>query len=402
MKKEKKSDIGKRTLAMFLSVSILIGCIGISSIVLAAANDWDMIQVLDKVVMSMSGKEVGDYIDSKKDITGGKLTLDDLELAEKSWYEYVEYDLTSPIKTETDKDGITYNIYAPIDYSVSSIMAIRDYNPSEINGEGTKVGVNWYDLIPVFESIAAGNVGVGLSGGVTVAIYGGLTQAAIAGTVWGVMEGNDDLLKNCKYYSTPTFMGIPGLNDWNGVSNEGFYNCSSLTLQMSKSQQLNVEKTNTVSSSYSVEGNMAVKASVKAFFVNATTDFTSKASSGLGYQLNFKQGQNVGNSESVSRTFSRRNDDEVKNVGWKLCEYVVQVPYYVVATQEIDGETVTVLEQYVTYNLLSGVCSVYANGYIEHWGTGELVSYADFFEGFVTATDLIDTAKKQQNEQGGK
>ena len=38
---------------------------------------------------------------------------------------------------------------------------------------------------------------------------------------------------------------------------------------------------------------------------------------------------------------------------------------------------------------------MFANGYIEHWYTGELVTYADFFDGFITATELVDIVHKE-------
>jgi hypothetical protein len=42
---------------------------------------------------------------------------------------------------------------------------------------------------------------------------------------------------------------------------------------------------------------------------------------------------------------------------------------------------------------MHGVCRVFANGYIEHWNTGKLVTYADFFEGFLVESQLIADAK---------
>ena len=118
---------------------------------------------------------------------------------------------------------------------------------------------------------------------------------------------------------------------------------------------------------------------------------------GIGYGVDYQYGNDHSLSVGVSRTFNARDDKEVKNVGWKLCEYVVKVPYYVEAVKtDSTGEEKVLYGQYVNYNLLNGVSRVFANGYIEHWYTGELVTYADFFEGFITATELIDMAQEQQ------
>ena len=90
---------------------------------------------------------------------------------------------------------------------------------------------------------------------------------------------------------------------------------------------------------------------------------------------------------------NRMIDSGVKGVGWKLCEYVVKVPYYI---EVVKNDGTPLYAQYVNYNLLNGVCRVFANGYIEHWYTGNLVTYADFFDGFVTVDELIEIAKEQR------
>ena len=75
----------------------------------------------------------------------------------------------------------------------------------------------------------------------------------------------------------------------------------------------------------------------------------------------------------------------------------MKIPYYIEAVKtDSTGEEKILYGQYVNYNLLNGISRVFANGYIEHWYTGELVTYADFFDGFITAQELVDKAKEQQ------
>lgn len=121
---------------------------------------------------------------------------------------------------------------------------------------------------------------------------------------------------------------------------------------------------------------------------------------GIGYGVDYQYGNEHSLTVGVTRTFNAREDKEVKNVGWKLCEYIVKVPYYIEAIKvDAAGDETVLYGQYVNYNLLNGVSRVFANGYIEHWYTGELVTYADFFDGFVTASELVDKAKAQQAEK---
>lgn len=124
----------------------------------------------------------------------------------------------------------------------------------------------------------------------------------------------------------------------------------------------------------------------------------------VGYGVEYQAGNGYEHSTTVTRTFDARDDELVKGVGWKLCDYIVKVPFYIEAvekpaTNNPDEEPVVLYGQYVEYNLLQGVCRVFANGYIEHWYTGELVNYAGFFDGFITASELIDKAKSKQAQR---
>ncbi|MBR1675890.1 MAG: hypothetical protein IJ706_01075 [Clostridia bacterium] len=341
---------------------------------------------------------VGDYAWTNPDIAETPPYLEEMSLADKEWFEYVDYQYYS---SNTDDDYI-YKIYTPTDYGKSSIMAIRDYNPDEggINGSTTAVSVSWQEYVEYLYLIAVGAVGVAGTGGLVAGIYGGVAQGVGAAAMLTCLVTEGDVLKNAPYYSLPEFMGINGDADWNGISNTGFYVCDSMTISMSASETFSVQKTNSMDSTYTIKGSLKTKASVKAWFVTAEVEMNNEASNALKFGLNYQRGQSINNSITVSRTFSARKDKEVANIGWKLVEYVVRVPYRVDVMQtDEEGNESIVATSYVTQDLLRGVCRVFANGYIEHWNTGELVAYADFFEGFITATELIDTAKLQMGGQ---
>lgn len=377
-----------------ITIALILALSSAFAVVALAQNDWSFAKTFSNFADGTeTGKKVGDYTGNHGELTGEKIRLDDPVLEEKSWYEYVGY--VYSYTSEPDEDGNIYKIYLPADIANNSIMAIRDYELDGV-GNNVSVGITFMDMLPIFEQIAAANMGVGLSGGVTAAMYGGITQVVVAGTIWGTMALNDNLLRNSKYYCSSSFMGIPdpnatGKDKWDGVSNNGYYNASSLTISMSRSSQYSVQKTNTVSSGYTTSGKNKVDTEVKIpLLANTKAGFESNISSALNYGVNFQQSQSVNNSETVSRTFSARTDKEVNGVPWKLCEYIVEVPFYL---EQYDSEGNFVTDAYVTYTYLNGVCRVFANGYIEHWNTGKLVTYADFFEGFHTAAEIINEAK---------
>lgn len=176
----------------------------------------------------------------------------------------------------------------------------------------------------------------------------------------------------------------------------------SMSQSLEQSVQQNLEESNTQGKSSgkseSIEHSLTSGNSAGVSYSHA-----QDMSVGVGYGVDYQYGNEHSLSVGVTRTFNAREDDEVKNVGWKLCEYVVKIPYYIEAVRTAEnGEETVLYGQYVNYNLLNGICRVFANGYIEHWYTGQLVTYADFFDGFVTASELVDKAKAQQADKAAK
>lgn len=472
-------------------------------------------------------QHVDDYTKLFPGLTDTKLKLSDPKFTEKDWYEYIEYEFYTEVK-----DGdVTYRIYQPTDYSAASIMAITDYNPKEVLGGTSSLTMNLGELQGVLD-IAA-------KGGSISKEFAGLELAT---GIAEQMNSINDVMDNSKYYSSSSFLGIPGDKKYTGVSNDGFFNADSLSIEITETETVSACKTVAMNSDYSVSetvineknkstfkevsdlrsntheestynetsdtvglaiGNSttvsteisesissaigweisnshtetdedhnniianveasvgcgdstyvkdsigydigerhevsdtdtvsasgSVTSEIGAFVatssensINANTEKTNTqgdssadsstiehgltsgdeegvtyqhandVSLGIGYGVDYQYGNEHSLSVGVTRTFNAREDKEVKNVGWKLCEYVVKVPYYIEAVKtESDGKEKVLYGQYVNYNLLNGV----SRGYIEHWYTGELVTYADFFNGFITATELVDMAKEQQ------
>lgn len=506
----------KRTLAFVAALTILTS----SAIVTSFAAD----KTEKTAAVGTVAKHVDDYTKVFPGITATKLKLSDPVFTEKDWYEYIEYEPYTEVK-----DGdITYRIYQPTDYSAASIMAITDYNPKEVLGGTNSITMNLGELQGILD-IAA-------QGGNFSKEYAGLTLASGIATQ---MNGVNDIMDNSKYYSSSSFLGIPGDKKFTGVSNDGFFNASSLEIEITESETVTACKTVAIDSNYTIsdltengkstakrvevynaesntdeeqnysetskesgkitfggqntttdtydlitditnemkkdvasshnteteayddlgwsgEGPVAVfhiggkegngtqdvinyvptkedqhgtVTSVEVFESDEDHDLTTKTDGetivksktvehamtngdeeektyqhanemavGVGYGVDYQYGNEHSLAVGVKRIFNAREEKEVKNVGWKLCEYIVKIPYYVevVKTDSTTGEEKVLYGQYVNYNLLNGISRVFANGYIEHWYTGELVTYADFFNGFITAQELVDKAKEQQ------
>ncbi|MBR5166415.1 MAG: hypothetical protein IKW87_12805 [Ruminococcus sp.] len=504
----------RRTVAFVCALTLLASAAFVSAFA-AEKNE-------NSTAVGTVAKHVDDYTKLFPGITDTKLKLSDPVFTEKDWYEYIEYEFYTEVK-----DGdMTYRIYQPTDYSAASIMAITDYNPKEALSGTNGITMNLGELQGILD-IAA-------QGGNISKEYAGLNLAT---GIAAQMNGINDVMDNSRYYSSSSFLGIPGDQKYTGVSNDGFFNASSLSIDITESESVSACKTIALSSDYSISESMVsakdvstskevsearsntheesdssehsqsvgqsisdsvsssneissaissaletsmsetfstsvgasveteasveefgVKAGVKAGVstemseayslgvkssqsyetgisssignehsvsqnvenTNSTGHSSSDSSSiehsltngssntisnshandvalNIGYGVDYQYGNEHSLSIGVTREFTARDDKEVKNVGWKLCEYVVKIPYYIEAVKtESTGEEKVLYGQYVNYNLLNGVSRVFANGYIEHWYTGELVTYADFFDGFITATELVDKAKEQQ------
>lgn len=521
----------KRTVAFVCALTILASATFVSAF---ADDKKTEAETAGKVV-----QQVDDYTRLFPGVTATKLKLSDPVFTEKDWYEYIEYGFY----TEVVDGDMTYRIYQPTDYSAASIMAITDYNPKEILGSASKnITMNLGELQGILDIAAQG-------GNISKEYVGLNLATGIASQMGSINE----VMDNSKYYSSSSFLGIPGDDKYTGVSNDGFFNADSLEIEIVETESVSVCKAVAVDSSYSisdytengktankykeimdaqsnsheeqtyhedsdvngtvtvsgkntttdnynlttditnekitdcvksislehtsgsgVEISGGVEASLNPFklvkanasvalsdydetsegltlseqisivpqkerqhgFVESTekldytednvehtnTNGNSSSDSStiehaltsgedngityshanemavdLGYGVDYQYGNDHSLSLGMTRIFNAREEDEVKNVGWKLCEYVVKIPYYIEAVKtDATGEENVLYGQYVNYNLLNGVSRVFANGYIEHWYTGELVTYADFFDGFITATELVDKAKEQQ------
>lgn len=594
----------KRTI-IFISALALIAS---STLVTGYADDKEK-QVLGATeVLGTSRTEPIIHVDNHSrqlpSLTGSKMKLSNPRFSSKEWYEYVEYE---DKYTEVQDGSVTYRIHKPQSYNKAAIMAIGDYNPDTITGNKTNLSRSLSkDLEGILEIAAQG---------------GNISKDYVAlDLTTGIathMTSLDEVIDNSKYYTSSSFLGIPGDNKYAGVSSDGFFNADSLEITITKSETVSVGKTVALDSRYSVlegyseskdyskyneymhkDGRQHTDSSTSGWAISDTTteskeisqaisdaigqeivreashsattgyknggsnsfsskhtethkegsslesdvetnltdeifhndpweDFTddpigyivggslggglgssiipflsdklgidslevkeigieashdkqteysedittdeteyghtsyqefqhsNTASNSMsignsrvstvetgesyavsssnsvtknvesgkqdtssienaltngenvtdgkqnqrqmavdvGYGVDYQVGNQVQNSIAVKRTFKARDDSSVKGVGWKLCEYVVKVSYYI---EVVKNDGTPLYAQYVNYNLLNGVCRVFANGYIEHWYTGNLVTYADFFDGFVTVDELVEIAKEQR------
>lgn len=182
-------------------------------------------------------QHVDDYTKLFPGLTDTKLKLSDPKFTEKDWYEYIEYEFYTEVK-----DGdVTYRIYQPTDYGAASIMAITDYNPKEVLGGTNSLTMNLGELQGILDIAAQGD-----------SISKDFAGLDLANGIATKMNSINDVMDNSKYYSSSSFLGIPGDKKFTGVSNDGFFNADSLEIEITETEAVSVCKTVAMDSNYTV------------------------------------------------------------------------------------------------------------------------------------------------------
>jgi hypothetical protein len=77
---------------------------------------------------------------------------------------------------------------------------------------------------------------------------------------------------------------------------------------------------------------------------------------------------------------------------WKIVKYTVRMPMFYRVQYLIDDEWITSASGYILLNTVQGTCRAWLENntaYYEHWGTGEPVTWNEFWGTFFTKESLI-------------
>lgn len=185
-------------------------------------------------------KHVDDLRSVFPGLTENKMQLSDPAFSEKNWYEYIDY----TFYTDVVDGDMTYRIYKPTNFSSASVMAIGDYNPKEVLGNTTNLSMNLGELQTIFDMAQQGSniskdfVGLDMTNGIAKS-----------------MNSVSSVMDNSKYYSNSSFLGIPGDKKYTGVSNDGFFNASQLSIEIVESETVSACKTVSADSAYTISEN---------------------------------------------------------------------------------------------------------------------------------------------------
>ena len=320
-------------------------------------------------------------------LVGEKVQLEYPEMPEKNWMEYIEY-RNDPYYTFVDENdaNLRYKIYMPVDLN-SPIMEVSAYKINDLSQNEYKIQIGSDEVDALSYITTMGCLTVLASGGVISGIEGILVQNIFNSV------GAGGLQKNAQYYSSEYFTGL---------SFTGFYNVDSITIAINNSEGYSIQKSTNMNTSNSAGGE------TKASFgpTLAKVEIASQITNSVSYSLGINNGQSGSTGNSVSMTYSRRRDPEIDNVPWRIVECEAVISMKICQEDRVyneDGTSEWVKNEdgvwYLKQNLFKTYCREWANGYIEHWGTGNLCFRAEFFEGFLTQEQVKKDAKEKVKEE---
>lgn len=400
----------KRKLSGVVAIALVLSIVMISASSAAAASGVNVI----------ANTPIGESIHKKiniSDITGEiaeppMLTSAASSVAEeKEWYEYVYYS-TEPVGYYYLNDYARLAFYDPYDYADSLIMNVED-NLTEWSSNNTlqisyTTGNSITDTSGKSSSAtssvqrAEGQdrsessseqsvVTTTVEGNIYTYNYGknGETttsqQRLTKEQLWDAMSFNEGTVK---VGVSLTDLGMDATFKWTGdtVSSQGTVG------------SYDGEKWNTRSKGYTENDTTtttvtdAGKTTVISTIANRLTNtFGTTDSSSIGLSTN--------NSTTVTKTYNagyfNANGSPLQ---WKVIKYTVVMPMKYQVEYLTDGEWILGDYSYCMLNTIQGTCRAWMQNnvaYYEHWGTGEAVTWNEFWSRFFTQESLIQAYKNK-------
>ena len=129
---------------------------------------------------------------------------------------------------------------------------------------------------------------------------------------------------------------------------------------------------------------------------NTIADRTTKAT---GYTTNSTVSLSTNNSTTITKTYDAGYfNDRGSPLQWKIIKYTVKMPMYYQIENLVDGEWIYGENNYCTINTIQGTCRAWLENnvaYYEHWGTGQPVTWDEFWGQFFTEESLIAAYKNK-------
>ncbi len=321
---------------------------------------------------------------------------------EKQWYEYVYYS-EEPVAYYYVSDTARVAFYDPYDYSSSLIMEVDDSI------------TDWSSNNSMQVSYTTGNSLTDTSGKSTDTVttthlgYEDTTE-----TTTGESTVTTKVNNQTDSYNTSKTVTIAddntkswGLDETIKIGHDTFLSGEVKASQSWKSGS--ITNTTTVDgdksgqdggtrTGYTVSNNTTTVTTgpQTTTITNRIADRTSQAT---GYASNSSVSLSTDNSTTITKTYDAGYfNASGAPLQWKIVKYTVKMPMYYQVEYLIDGEWIFGDSNYCTINTIQGTCRAWLQNnvaYYEHWGTGEPVTWDEFWSQFFTEEKLIEAYKNK-------
>lgn len=331
---------------------------------------------------------------------------------EKQWYEYVYYS-EEPIFHTYLSDNIRLSFYDPYDYSTSLIMEVSDNLTDWSSNNSLQIS---YTTGKSIENTT------GKSNETTTTVLEGYTDTET--TTTGPSKVTTTVTNQTDNYNTSKTTTSSSSSNWSvgadintgilGIVAGGFMPIAGAAISAiglavpkievgggatsSNSTTSVISTDGSGRSGYSVSNNTttvdtaAQKKTVERIIADRTSRVTGEISSS-SVSISFDEGR------TITKTYDAAYfNDKGSPLQWKIVEYTVKMPMYYQLEYLIDGEWIFGDSNYCTINTIQGTCRAWLQNnvaYYEHWGTGEPVTWDEFWSQFFTEEKLIEAYKNK-------
>lgn len=401
----------RKKLPAVVAISMVLSVVMVLSSGFAAASGVSFLGSTD------AGESVHDKIEIS-DITGEIPEPPELTsaasaiAAEKAWYEYVYYS-SEPVAHYYVDDNTRFTFYDPYDYASSLIMEVDDSI------------TDWSSMNTLQVSYTTGNSLTeteGRSDITTTYTLKGYTDSTTTdfgeSTVTTTTESRTDEYNTSKTVTESEDDSFGwGLDESLaiGAEEKGEATIGVATVEVTGSQELTIGsnqnwESSTSKSTTTVEGTGKEHDGNKAVGYSISTDteivhdtghtetitetIADRTTEITGYTSNSQITLSTTNSTTITKTYDAAYFNASGSpLQWKIVKYTVVMPMKYQVEYRVDNEWVFGGYNYCLLTTVQGTCRAWLQNnvaYYEHWGTGEPVTWNEFWSQFFTEEKLIE------------
>ena len=369
---------GVKVLAVLLAAIMSLGMITATALATGslerATDAADGNQSLyDKINIGDITREGGD----PPEISGAASAL----AVEKEWYEYLTYS-EQPISSYRLTDDRRLVFYDPYNYSDAMLMEVTGQDADWSTANSISVSVTT-------SKSYSWTKGSGTSSDTSVQVQDGrdinygYTKGTSASTTkgWSSTKSKTESDTQGKVLSRSIAIEV-GYEAPAGWSASGTF-----TVSRDKT------KSSTVENGFSVSGNGSIGIGSNESTTEGWSTVANRITTSTGSSTSTSSGWSTSSSKTVTRTFNATHfSANGSPLSWKIVQYTVYMPLKYDLQCRIDGEWVTTDSSYCLLTTIEGTCRSWIQNdvvYLEHWGTGQPVQWANFWRTFFTKEDLV-------------